>query len=206
MVKIFRQEIRPGNVVFDIGANEGFYSALAASIVGPDGIVVAVEPQSRLYEFVNINLALNATGMFNVYMAAISDNTGEKVELSLTPLLNTGASSIVRSYRWSTATELVDTFSIDDIFERENLEVIDFIKIDVEGFEFEVINSMEKLFMNKSVKCIFIDYHDRILRDRGLSARHIHDLILTAGFRLTPDNQAGIEDNENGYARYRLSG
>lgn len=156
VVEVFRQEIRPGDVVFDIGANEGFYSALAASLAGPSGTVIAVEPQSRLYEVLTINLALNAQGRTNIYMAAIHDDSGATVELSLTPLSNTGASSLVRPYRWSGATEQADTISVDDIFHAEDIDVIDFIKIDVEGFEHEVIKSMGKLFESKSVRCIFI--------------------------------------------------
>lgn len=204
VVAIFKQEIRPGHVVFDIGANEGFYSALAASLSGSGGTVIAVEPQSRLYEILTINLALNAAGRSKVYMAAIDDNSGGTVALSLTPLSNTGASSLVRPYRWSGATELADTISIDDIFDAEDIPRIDFMKIDVEGYEHEVINSMEKLFQSRSVKTIFIDYHGRILRRRGLSAQTIHNRILAAGFRPAAENRSTIEDDENGYVLYRL--
>ena len=204
VVAIFKQEIRPGHVVFDIGANEGFYSALAASLSGAEGAVIAVEPQSRLYEILTINLALNAAGRCKVYMAAIDDNSGGTVALSLTPLSNTGASSLVRKYRWSGATELADTISIDDIFDAEDIPRIDFMKIDVEGYEHEVINSMEKLFQSRSLKTIFIDYHGRILSRRGLSAQTIHNRILAAGFRPASENRSTIEDDENGYVLYRL--
>ena len=46
-VRLFRENLRPGDTMLDIGANEGFFAALAGSLVGAAGTVLAVEPQSR---------------------------------------------------------------------------------------------------------------------------------------------------------------
>lgn len=205
VVKIFKENVRPGDVVFDIGANEGYFAALAASLVGREGLVVAVEPQSRLYDILSINLTLNAVGRTSVYAAAVDAESGNSLNLSLTPLSNTGASSIVRQYRWSRATELVQTVSMEDIFKREELSSIDFIKIDVEGFEYEVINSLESLLKRKCVRKMLVDYHASILRERAIPISDIHERILARGFRQIDGAGPNLAETHGGYVLYELA-
>ena len=50
-VAIFNSELASGQVVLDIGANEGVFSALCGKIVGKDGLVIAIEPQSRFARY-----------------------------------------------------------------------------------------------------------------------------------------------------------
>jgi FkbM family methyltransferase len=102
-----------GGTFIDIGANEGFFSSLAAKVVGPSGLVVAVEPQGQLGDVLEINLTLNGSGNFRIYNVAISEVGRGTVDISLTPISNTGATSAVRKYRWSRKTETVPTRTVD---------------------------------------------------------------------------------------------
>jgi FkbM family methyltransferase len=179
-VAILREHIKPGNVVLDIGANEGVMSAYAASLVGRDGCVVAVEPQSRLLDVLEINLALNSTGSYHVVHGAVSDHDGS-VAVSLSGEGNTGASSIVLKYRWSRKTESVPTYTIESIARSRNLTSIDFVKIDVEGYEPEVLKSL--LASRQRIGKVLVDYHTAILEIRGIKSETLHNDMLAAGYK-----------------------
>jgi hypothetical protein len=59
MGAVLRSYLRPGDVFIDMGANEGYFSVLASSLVGPHGTVIAVEPQSRLQGVIQTNIGEN---------------------------------------------------------------------------------------------------------------------------------------------------
>lgn len=73
--------LRPGDIFFDIGANWGYYSVLAAMRVGPTGLVVSVE--ANPYPFGKLVGLLHTGGVLNVlpFNLAMSDRPGEKVQI-----------------------------------------------------------------------------------------------------------------------------
>jgi FkbM family methyltransferase len=190
-VAIFREHVKPGNTVFDIGANEGVMSACAATLVGADGCVVAIEPQRRLLDVLEINLALNSTGEYHIVHGAVSDRDDERVIISLFAEGNTGASSIVRKYRWSGKTERVPTYTIERIAKSLNIERIDFVKIDVEGFEPEVVRALHPLFSTRRVGKVLVDYHASILQTRGICSESVHQGIVERGYKALLGSLAG---------------
>ena len=64
-MELLRQVVRPGNVVLDIGANVGTHTIFLAQTVGPEGAVLAFEPQRMVFQILCANVALN--GLPNVY-------------------------------------------------------------------------------------------------------------------------------------------
>lgn len=182
-VRIFREQIRPGDIVLDIGANEGFFSALAADLTGEDGLVLAVEPQSRLMDVLEINLALNSRGPVRIVKNVVGESDSEVFKIALFPMSNTGASSVVRKYRLGSNSEDVAGITPATIMEQAGVDRFDFVKIDVEGFEPEVVRAMAPLLDRKVVRTILLDYHRAILEARGVAAEPTHALILAKGYR-----------------------
>lgn len=191
----------PGGCFLDIGANEGIFSALAASIVGQQGRIIAVEPQSRVYDIARINISLNHRGESSVIKACISDVDRGSVVMSLGPVSNTGGSSVVNRYRWSTKTETVETRTLDSIVEDAGCETIDLMKIDVEGYEPEVILSGQRSIKARRFKNLAVDYHRSILVRRGISADATHNSILDAGYEALEGNPS-----LGGYVVYSSTG
>lgn len=183
MCSLIENTLKPGSVFFDIGANEGIFSAMAARIVGADGLVVAVEPQSRLVDILAINIALNSSGPYRIIRSAIGETDGASVSLSLGPLSNTGGSSIVRKYRWSRRNEVVTTRRLDDIVEQIEGRQIDLVKIDVEGFEFEVVKSAKNALSQGKITTLAVDFHISHLKERDISPEEINEFICEAGYR-----------------------
>jgi FkbM family methyltransferase len=190
-VALLHEHVRPGNTVFDIGANEGVMSACAASLVGADGCVVAIEPQSRLLDVLEINLELNSTGTYHIVHGAVSDHDNGRVNVSLHAENNSGGSSIVRKYRWSGKSERVPTYTVEHIAKSYGIHHIDFVKIDVEGYEPEVVLALHPLFNDRRVGKVLVDYHASILRSRGISSENVHEGIVARGYRALLGSPAG---------------
>jgi FkbM family methyltransferase len=183
-VAIFRNYLRPGDIVLDIGANEGFFAALASSIVGPEGRVIAVEPQTRLHDILEINLALNPGAPCQVIRGVVGEEDGSEAQLHLYPSSNTGASSLVRQPRLGSRTETVRSWTPERIAQTCGLDRFDFIKVDVEGFEPEVARSLIPLLDRGAVRTILMDYHSSILAARGINPDEPHQAIVSRGYRL----------------------
>lgn len=140
--KIIENSLKTGNICIDVGANEGYFTCLMAKIVGEKGIVFAVEPQFRLLPFIFRNL--NENSLFNTTLCnfCLTEKSTEKLSINLWPDINTGASSVTRNYRWSSRAQEIHAFSLDFFLEKRNLEEVDFVKIDVEEHEYEVVSGM----------------------------------------------------------------
>jgi len=74
--RLFARMIRTGDVVFDIGANVGFYTLLAAARAMPEGMVVAFEPLGQNARFIHRHLRLNNIDRVQVIEAAVGDTNG----------------------------------------------------------------------------------------------------------------------------------
>lgn len=173
----------PANGVFlDVGANECVISSAAAAHLGADGLVVSVEPQSRLRDILEINLSLNSRCPYRIFGNAVTVSDGETVELNLRPSFHTGGTSIVNSYRWSRKMELVSGRSIDSIVASLGRPV-DLMKVDVEGYEPEVIQSALQSLDSGRIQCLLVDYHASILQKRGLVPSDTDKQILARGYR-----------------------
>lgn len=196
-VRLFRENLRPGDTFLDIGANEGFFSSLAAAIVGEGGTVIAVEPQSRLHDVLEINLALNARGRTRICKNVVGETDTAVHRIWLFPISNTGASSLVSKYRFGAGREEVREITPPTILAEAGVERVDFLKVDVEGFEPEVVRSLVPLMRAGRIGRMLIDYHASILASRGIDPAVTHALVTDSGYEVC---EGTIGD---GYVLYR---
>ncbi len=187
-VAIFNAELASGQVVLDIGANEGVFSALCGKIVGKHGLVIAIEPQSRLRDIIEINLRINDVSNFKIYQAAIGGDETQTMKINLYPSLNSGASSLLRQHNLSKKTEEISFVAIDTILKDSNLTKIDFIKIDVEGFEHLVIKQLLPYMQRGQVGKLLLDYHSSILQAFNINPLDIHNAIIANNMRVKIGN------------------
>ena len=147
-VALFKRLLRPGDVVFDVGANVGHHSVVYSKAVGPQGKVYCFEPQRPMFNLVCANLLVN--NCLNAYPVrlALGDEPG-KLELcpvDYTQDLNFGAVTISKKFQDGGETVAIDT--LDAFVEREGVSKVDFIKLDVQTFELFVlkgsVNTLKK--------------------------------------------------------------
>ena len=131
--------MREGGNVVDVGANIGVTTAIAGLLV-PTGCVLALEPVPGTFEYLARNIAdSNLTNVKCFNMAAASQRRSRSTchpagtQLRCLCRLRRGAGSIHRVYE-----ERVESITLDRLVASEELTRVDFIKIDVEGFELEV--------------------------------------------------------------------
>ncbi|MBL8227485.1 MAG: FkbM family methyltransferase [Bryobacterales bacterium] len=177
----------PSNGVFiDIGANEGYFSVLASRCVGAQGIVVAIEPQSRLQPVIQANLDINRCHNVRLLKCLVSGKTGE-MNLSLSPDVNTGASTLFRQTKYSLPTERVESVTMADLFVRAKVDHCDLMKVDIEGAEYDVFMEAGEVLCKGIIRHLALEFHESILESRGLRAAVLHDFIIRSGYRVNRD-------------------
>jgi FkbM family methyltransferase len=140
----FAGALRPGQVVFDVGSNVGFYSLLASRLVGPTGEVHAFEAIPEIAREVAANARRNRLGNVHVHAVAVTDVEGTVQLLrSRTP----GGSTVSPDELPYDLTETfpVPAVTLDGFVRREGVRAPDFVKIDVEGAEHRVLAGMAGL-------------------------------------------------------------
>jgi FkbM family methyltransferase len=166
--------LKPGMVFVDAGANDGYYTLFAASKVGPAGRVVAIEPSSR--ERVNLRRNMQRNNFENIWIVteALGAASGE-ADLRLAHDKHSGHNTLGRfAHDDVTAArpERVTVETLDAITTRLALPRIDFIKIDVEGAEANVIAGGSATL--KAMQPIMLmELSDRALRAQGHSAEEL---------------------------------
>jgi FkbM family methyltransferase len=134
---VFAQSLSPEGVVYDLGANVGFYSLLAGALVGPAGRVYAFEPLPRNVAYLRKHVALNRLENCFVFEAAVADSDGESrfhpfADASMGRLSDQGQ-NMVRAVR------------LDSLHDAGEIVPPTFIKIDIEGGELEALKGGARL-------------------------------------------------------------
>ena len=148
----FERLVRPGSVVYDIGANVGYFSLLASVLAGPEGQVVAFEPLPRNIHYLHRHIKLNRLRNILVIEAAVADQKG-------TAHFELGASSAMGHIAQDGEIE-VQVVSIDRLLDEGRIPPPDVIKVDVEGAEYGVLRGARHL-LEKRRPLLFLDTHHR---------------------------------------------
>jgi FkbM family methyltransferase len=182
MAATLRRYLTPGGVFVDVGANEGYFSVLGGQIVGPNGRVIAIEPQLRLRAVLDENMCLNELGNVTVCDAAVSDTEGA-AELFLSPDMNTGGSGLAHRNRYPVATQTVRTTTLSNVLREAGIEQIVLMKMDIEGFEYEAVLGSKDLFRAGSVKAFALELHPEAIRERGRDPDELVAFLRSCGYR-----------------------
>lgn len=123
--------VRPKDVVLDIGANIGYYTLLLSHLVGPEGLVVAVEPHPKNFHLLHLNLRLNGVNNVETLQAAVSDKEGDAI---LFEAEGSNWHALHSTDRTTNKGIRVTTLTIDAIA-RQVSRPIALIRMDIEGWE-----------------------------------------------------------------------
>lgn len=175
----FRSKLKSDFCVYDIGANMGLYSIEFAKIVGSEGQVFSFEPSiinfKKLSDNVNnisniksINIAVGRE-MSKLFISQGIDEIGATSKLNKS---NNGDGN------W------VDVTTIDELI--KSLPMPNAIKIDVEGFEINVLEGARKTLLNPELKVVGVEIHSTILDEQGVKnpVNKIEKIFNESGFIL----------------------
>ena len=154
--------LKPGDCFYDVGAHIGFYSLIAARLIGQSGHIVAFEPDPGNAETVRENAAKNGFPGISVVCAAISDRD-EVVRFHRSA--QDGPSRMSGMLIRENATEIQESeiipcraVSLDSFSSRH--ETPNLVKIDVEGAELQVLEGARSLLRQKQ-PVLIIEVHDQ---------------------------------------------
>jgi len=146
-IKFLRRVLRPGQTAVDIGANYGVYTASIARAVGPTGSVWAFEPATETASYLADTIAANAFTQVVLERSALSRVPGTAT-LNLTP--HSELNSLVRGGMQAATTETVRLVTLDDCMASYGWQQIDFVKIDAEGEEMNILEGGGKFLASQS--------------------------------------------------------
>jgi len=152
---------QPSDTVFDVGANIGLFMIRAWNLMQQKGLVVAVEPDCTGYQFLLRNVAVNNIRALplNVALGAINGYTEFAVSIGLP---GWGTTNVRRASQMGIIKRLVQVrvLRLDTVATRLGLEKIDFLKIDTEGAEKDVLKGSSRLLKEKKIeKIVVAAYH-----------------------------------------------
>ncbi len=197
--------LRPGMTVVDVGANWGYFTLLAARRVLPGGRVLAIEPEPRLFRQLEQNVALNA--LEGVELVAVAAAAGERM-LALEEYDyrsgNRGLSRITPpGPAEHTTTTAVRGESVDAIVSRTpGVDSVDLIKIDVEGYEHQVLAGMRSGLWAHRYRRVLIELHPALLATHGAQAEDCCAMLATAGYRGWTFDHSSAATRRAAYGRH----
>ena len=184
--------IHPGDVVWDIGANLGLYTEKFLEKVGSGGAVVAFEPVSDCCDVLRSKFA--GTPSVRLEPLAVSSNNGVgTMKLAADPL---GATHQLADHAQSGSEAAAPvTIVTADSYVARSRTVPNVIKIDVEGFEYEVFKGMKALLTEPKLRGLFCEMHFALLESRGqmFAPVEIEGLLTRAGFAVTYTDSSHIQ-------------
>jgi FkbM family methyltransferase len=182
-----REVLRPGEVFYDVGANVGFFTVIAAAVAGPAGKVFAFEPVPLNFAYLEYNCRLNDFRNVECVEAAIGSSSREET-LLLAEYSGGAALESAGPPPDLAGAMRVPTFALDDWVAAGLGPLPNVVKIDVEGAELEVLRGMAEVLNRKRTKVVLeVDGPDEptldgrydrccaLLRDHGYTARILPD-------------------------------
>lgn len=188
-LRFFEQQIRPGMRVLDIGANQGIYSLLISRMVGNEGCVHAFEPDPGLFDSLRRNCERNRAANIELHNVALGSAPG--VMKLYRSQVNAGDNRLACSQHpgWFDEVE-VRVVPLDSILVGKR---VDFIKIDVQGWEYQVFLGMEQLLRDNPNLRIYLEYWPLGLSNAGCPPVDCLRHLTWHGFSLYRASGAGFE-------------
>lgn len=170
--------LREGDMVWDVGANVGYYTKRFAETVGPDGHVVAFEPFPMTAE--RLRAHMQDTPNHSLQMLALGAEDGE-VSMQAGGDDLGATSRIVAGAGHGVAIRIVTG---DGLVGRNEVPAPTVLKIDTEGFELDVLRGTAGLLGSPGVRAVFVEVHFGLLAERGQpkAPAEIERLLKSAGF------------------------
>ena len=172
--EMFKNVVKEGDVVLDLGANVGYYSLLAARLIGEKGKVYAFEPEPVNYSLLLKNIELNGYDNVVAVQKAVSNVAG-KVRLFLDKK-DTGAHTIYQPDDEREFTE-VESVILDDFF-KDKEHPINVIKMDVEGAEMAVFSGMSRIIRESENLKMFVEFYFPGMKRAGNAPREFARRLL----------------------------
>jgi FkbM family methyltransferase len=175
--------LRPGMTFVDVGANWGYFTLLAAHLVGKAGRVVSLEPDPRLFPILQESIVRNYLEQVTVLQVAAASEEGTlKLAGYNESGDNFGISRIVCEGEQESTFDVIAR-PLDKLFDDLGLHTIDLLKMDIEGFEWYALSGLENSLSHLRIKRLLIELHPAEIAGHGQSLKEIIGQLRGFGYR-----------------------
>jgi FkbM family methyltransferase len=176
------QRLLSGDDVFwDVGANVGYFTLVAATALANRGQIVAFEPGKNAYARLTENLALNPYQNIQTFPVAVTDREGEAV-LHLAGDIADSSASLYPAAQAQAGQEVCRTVALDQFLRTEGLRPPDLIKLDAEGAELAVLQGAQRLLAD-SPPLWLMEMEEKTLQAAGASKASVAQCLAGYGYR-----------------------
>ena len=172
--------VKRGMVVFDIGTNIGETLLNFAAISGPAGRVFGFEPVEENFSKCRFNISLNDFNNIELSRMALSD---KRERLYFVPASNSNSGGIFMHKDKQDAEMSIEAVTLDEYVDEHNIRSIDFIKIDVEGFELNVLKGAAES-VRKFRPVLFVEVDADNLKRQGTTPHQLEELLTRYGYSI----------------------
>ncbi|MBW4558381.1 MAG: FkbM family methyltransferase [Trichormus sp. ATA11-4-KO1] len=209
---LVKKIVKQGMVVFDVGANVGDYSILLSKLVGEPGTVYSFEPASDTFNKLQERICqFNCSNIYSIQKAVYSKNN--QIEFNEFPEDFSVWNSIGKpkmldpngtgEYVPIIKTEIVETITLDCFCKQHNIQKIDYLKIDVEGAESDVLQGAIESLQKKAIRFIQFEISQKMLEGLNREAKSTFEILIKNGYechRITHSGDIGEEvKNSNSF-------
>lgn len=186
LIRMLKFFLKPGMYFLDLGANIGYFSALASALVGPGGRVFAFEPSPVCCARLSENLC--GFEQAGIYKYAASDTNGRRAFYLHSR--ESGWGSLLADHDLTECVH-VDTIRLDDWAQEAGIQRLDFVKIDIEGSEYAALLGARRLLRGfrpivvaeLNGVCLARNRHTpddvlRLLREAGYDCKRTQDSVI----------------------------
>lgn len=183
--RFFLKMCKPGMTFLDVGANIGYYTALAMSRMGSTGRIVALEPDPENFSFLERTVAANKRAENGIAIdcvrKAASDHEG--VMTLFTSSQNRGDNRLYGNELADATCEVAVT-TVDAILDDLRVPQVDFIKMDVQGYEGHVVEGMRRCLQQTCPLTVLSEFWPEGLRKAGSDPIRLLKSFGDSGFTL----------------------
>lgn len=182
--RLILESLMDWDTFIDVGANNGYFTVLASKKVGKEGTVYAFEPASTTYKRLTRNLELNNCDNVKAHNLAVSNRRGKTSfyefpdrdgENSLVPL--SGTKEIT-----------VDVVTLDEMCQNVRPKIV---KIDVEGYEREVLEGARHVIFDNNAS-IILEYNRHVLLRKKENFDDLLKMLTREGYKMRMVDEAGM--------------
>lgn len=185
--ELIKRLLRPGDTFVDVGANIGYFSLLAARLLGPSGRVHAIEANRDTFDLLRANIELNQLDNVTLHLVAAGDKAGQASVVSREDG-NSGADYV--DYRQRPGEQQVAVERLDELFKGQSIRLL---KIDVEGAEAKVIYGAETLLKAPGAPDIIFEFTPDFMSAQGDSAAALLPFLEGLGYRVLEMTNQGLK-------------
>jgi len=180
-----RSVLKPGMVFLDIGANIGYFTLLASSMIGDQGKVISFEPNPENVRFLRKSIKANKYNNIDLFQYAIADKK-QILSLEIGGASSNGMLKEVSLFNKIVRKNTIKTVALDNFLGEQEIDVV---KLDIEGAEPLALKGMMRL-VKKNNPVIFLEFTPNLIqRISGISSDDFLDILFGLGYEISIINE-----------------